>query len=139
MKYLMVRYPKKEKENKKEDKISISKRLLLRPVKSIMSNVKDYWIAQNPRKPQKKLLPLDDPEMAIIINNQLLLTVERKYLSLYEINNLKISLKDFDCSSLAKNINFIELKSVEFKQKLYAIVFASEKITAETTLVAYVY
>ena len=63
------------------------------------------------RNQTKKKLKLDNPKSTLILPNDYLMTIERKYINLYQIEkNLEISLKDFDSSGIGKKFSFVDMK-----------------------------
>ena len=76
----------------------------------------------------KKKLKLDNPKATLILPNDFIMTIERKYINLYEIDeNLDLSLKDFDSSGIGKKFSFVDMKHLMYKNKHYVIIFGNSK------------
>lgn len=71
---------------------------------------------------------LDNPKAALVLPNNYLIAIERKYINLYQIEeNLGLSLKDFDSNGLGKKFTFTEIKHVNYKGRDYALIFGNQK------------
>ena len=53
------------------------------------------------------------------------MTIERKFLTLYQIDNEEIQLKDFDSVSLEKKLIVVEMKHIQYEGKHYVIIFGN--------------
>ena len=65
---------------------------------------------------QKIKLSLDNPQGVLVLPNQFLIAIERKYINLYQIEQkLSVSLKDFDSNGLGKKFTYVDVKHVHSK------------------------
>ena len=105
--------------------IKISSLIFCRPVKYSLKDEKVFWIM---RDKNKKKLKLDNPKATLILPNDYFMTIERKYINLYEVDeNLDLSLKDFDSSGIGKKFSFVDMKHLTYKNKNYVIIFGNSK------------
>lgn len=59
--------------------------------------------------------------------DQLLVAIERKCLTLYEVEGSDVLLKDFDSVSLEKRLTVIEMKHVQYLSRSYVLIFCIER------------
>lgn len=60
-------------------------------------------------------------------------------MTLYQIDNEEIHLKDFDSVSLEKKLNVVEMKHICYQRKNYLLIFGNEKEKKEDFLKCMVY
>lgn len=75
---------------------------------------------------QKQKLSLDNPQGVLILPNEYLIAIERKYINLYQIEDkLGVSLKDFDSNGLGKKFTYVDVKHVSNKGHDYVLIFGN--------------
>lgn len=117
--------PKTIKEESFEEARDLHSIIFCRPVKEPHKDEKTYWLV---RDQHKKKLKLDLPIAVLVLPNDYILTVERKYINLYEVDDsLSLTLKDFDSTGIGKKVRLVDMKNVCYKNREYVIIFVNEK------------
>lgn len=70
-------------------------------------------------------LALDHPNKVIIVNQKLLIAVEKKCITLYRIHNESLIIKDFDSVGIGNNLILTELQHLKYKGKDYLLLFGN--------------
>jgi hypothetical protein len=108
--------------------------LFIRPTQSVVNGPTVYWLIQGLKESTKQRLNLDSPTFVLTFNTsetnsnegeQIMVTIERKCLTLYQIDHDDIQLKDFDSVSLEKKLVVIEMKYIQHEGKHYVLIFGN--------------
>jgi len=106
-----------------ENNANFTSFVFCRPFKHATKDEKVFWLMKHK---QKSKMNLDNPKAALVLPNNYLIAIERKYINLYQIEeNLGLSLKDFDSNGLGKKFTFTEIKHVNYKGRDYALIFGN--------------
>lgn len=79
---------------------------------------------------------MDSATFVITFNNslnnlsegdQLIIAIERKCLTLYQLDGEDVVLRDFDSVSLEKKLTVIEMKHVQYMSRNYVLIFCNER------------
>ncbi len=62
-----------------------------------------------------------------MIRKELVVAIEKKTVSLYQIDNERLILKDFDCINLGKKFSCVEMSHVCYKKRNYVLIFGNER------------
>lgn len=79
------------------------------------------------------------PKFVVILPNDYLLAIERKCISLYQIDGMNIDLKDYDSVGLGKKMTVAEVKPFVYDTTTYVAIFVNEKASTNTFFKVLIY